>query len=65
MQMSRRNGGTAMIFVDRVDAGLKLAKNLDAYARQNDVLVLAIPRGGVPVAFQVASELGVPWMCSL
>jgi putative phosphoribosyl transferase len=49
-----------MIFVDRVDAGRKLAKNLDAYARQNDVLVLAIPRGGVPVAFQVASELGVP-----
>jgi putative phosphoribosyl transferase len=49
-----------MIFVDRVDAGRKLAKKLDAYAGQNDVLVLAIPRGGVPVAFQVASELGVP-----
>jgi putative phosphoribosyl transferase len=49
-----------MIFVDRVDAGLKLAKKLDAYARQNDVLVLAIPRGGVPVAFQVACELSAP-----
>ena len=49
-----------MVFVNRVDAGRKLAKKLDAYAGQNDVLVLAIPRGGVPVAFQVASELSAP-----
>jgi len=60
MQMRRRNGGAAMIFVNRVDAGLKLAKKLDAYAGQKDVIVLAIPRGGVPVAFQVASELNAP-----
>jgi hypothetical protein len=60
MQMRRWNGGAAMIFVNRVDAGCKLAKKLDAYAGQNNVLVLSIPRGGVPVAFQVASELSAP-----
>jgi putative phosphoribosyl transferase len=49
-----------MIFLDRVDAGRKLGKKLEAYAGRNDVLVLGIPRGGVPVAFQVATELGVP-----
>ena len=49
-----------MIFLNRVDAGRKLAKKLDAYARRKDVLVLGIPRGGVPVAFQVAAELSAP-----
>lgn len=49
-----------MIFLNRVDAGRRLAKKLDAYAKQEDVLVLGIPRGGVPVAFEVATELGAP-----
>jgi putative phosphoribosyl transferase len=49
-----------MHFLNRVDAGRRLAKKLGAYARRNDVLVLGIPRGGVPVAFQVADELEAP-----
>lgn len=49
-----------MMFLNRVDAGRKLAKKLDAYAGRRDVLVLGIPRGGVPVAFQVASQLEAP-----
>jgi len=49
-----------MIFLNRVDAGRKLAKKLAGFANRADVLVLGIPRGGVPVAFQVADELGVP-----
>jgi len=49
-----------MTFLNRVDAGRRLAKELDAYRGRRDVLVLGIPRGGVPVAFQVAAELGAP-----
>jgi putative phosphoribosyl transferase len=49
-----------MIFQDRKDAGRKLAKALDSYAAREDVIVLGIPRGGVPVAFQVAAELEAP-----
>jgi putative phosphoribosyl transferase len=49
-----------MTFLNRVDAGRRLAKKLDAYRGRRDVLVLGIPRGGVPVAFQVAAELGAP-----
>jgi predicted phosphoribosyltransferase len=46
-------------FKDRVDAGRKLAKELSKYANRSDVLILALPRGGVPVAFEVAKELNV------
>ena len=46
-------------FKDRVDAGKKLAKELSNYANRSDVLILALPRGGVPVAFEVAKELNV------
>ena len=46
-------------FKDRVDAGRKLAKKLSKYANRSDVLILALPRGGVPVAFEVAKELNV------
>lgn len=46
-------------FKDRVDAGKKLAKELSKYANRSDVLILALPRGGVPVAFEVAKELNV------
>ena len=47
-------------FRDRTDAGEQLAKELSVYAKRPDVLVLALPRGGVPVAFEVARSLGVP-----
>ena len=47
-------------FRDRGDAGRALAAALRQYANRNDVLVLALPRGGVPVAYEVARELGAP-----
>jgi len=49
-----------MHFRDRVDGGRRLAGLLNAYARRADVVVLALPRGGVPVAFEVARELKAP-----
>jgi predicted phosphoribosyltransferase len=49
-----------MRFLDRVDAGRRLAEPLLAYAGRPDVVVLALPRGGVPVAYEVARELRVP-----
>jgi hypothetical protein len=45
-------------FKDRAQAGKQLAKQLSAYAHRPDVVVLALPRGGVPVAFEVAAALG-------
>lgn len=48
-----------MIFRDRKDAGEKLAEQMTEFAERNDVLVLALPRGGVPVAFEVANKLKV------
>lgn len=47
-------------FQDRQDAGQFLADKLQDYASRDDVLVLALPRGGVPVAFEVAQALGAP-----
>ena len=44
------------MFIDRKDAGVKLAKTLDRY-KDKDILVLAIPRGGVEVAYEVAKYL--------
>lgn len=49
-----------MIFANRTEAGRSLAWRLDNYANRNDVVVLGIPRGGVPVAFQVAEALHAP-----
>ena len=49
-----------MVFRDRADAGRALAKRLGAYAHRPDVLVLALPRGGVPVAYEVARALNAP-----
>ena len=47
-------------FRDRVDAGRVLARGLEEFRDKPDVLVLALPRGGVPVGFEVARELGAP-----
>jgi predicted phosphoribosyltransferase len=49
-----------MQFVNRIEAGRLLAKKLHAYANRSDVIVLALPRGGVPVAYEVARALGAP-----
>jgi putative phosphoribosyl transferase len=49
-----------MIFRDRADAGRQLAAKLTRYADREEVLVLALPRGGVPVAYEVAKELKAP-----
>lgn len=49
-----------MIYRDRVDAGKQLATKLGDYADRDDVLVLALPRGGVPVAYEVAKALRAP-----
>lgn len=49
-----------MKFKDRTEAGQVLARSLAAYANLPDVVVLALPRGGVPVAFEVAKALNAP-----
>ena len=49
-----------MIYRDRIDAGKQLALRLSEYANRDDVMVLALPRGGVPVAFEVAKALRAP-----
>ncbi len=48
-----------MVFENRAEAGKALATRLAPYADRSDVLVLALPRGGVPVAFEVARALRV------
>ena len=48
------------LFKDRRDAGRKLAEELSTYAGRSDVIVLALPRGGVPVGYEVALALGAP-----
>jgi putative phosphoribosyl transferase len=62
---------------DRAEAGRLLGEKLSAYANRQDVLVLALPRGGVPVAYEIARrlkapldvfivrKLGVPWQPEL
>ena len=64
-------------FPDRAAAGRELAERLGQLAHRGDVLVLALPRGGVPVAFEIAQaldapldvlnvrKLGVPWQPEL
>jgi predicted phosphoribosyltransferase len=47
-------------FLNRRQAGAALAASLASYAGRPDVIVLALPRGGVPVAYEVATSLGAP-----
>lgn len=55
-----RRGETEPILRNRREAGRQLAEKLSSYANREDVLVLALPRGGVPVGFELARELNVP-----
>jgi predicted phosphoribosyltransferase len=48
------------IYVDRADAGRTLAESLTAYRSAPEAVVLALPRGGVPVAYEVATALSLP-----
>ena len=62
-----------MIFANRTEAGRQLARHVGQIRESPDVIVLGVPRGGVPVAFEVAAalrapldifvlrKLGVPW----
>src|ERR1700738_920273 len=47
-------------FPNRIEAGRQLAEKLDKYAGREDVIVLGLPRGGVPVAYEVAKRLRAP-----
>jgi predicted phosphoribosyltransferase len=49
-----------MLFHDRSDAGRRLGARLEDYAGRADVIVLGLPRGGIPVAYEVARRLGAP-----
>jgi predicted phosphoribosyltransferase len=61
----RQSGGTVHLdsqerFTDRFEAGRILAAHLQAFKDRDDVVVLALPRGGVPVAHEIAQSLDVP-----
>jgi putative phosphoribosyl transferase len=49
-----------MLFNDRIDAGKSLAKALKEYAHRPDAIVIACPRGGVVVGYEIASSLDLP-----
>jgi putative phosphoribosyl transferase len=53
-------GQAHVAFADRREAGKELAAKLARYRSREDVVVLALPRGGLPVAFEVAEALGAP-----
>src|SRR5512147_976943 len=48
------------MFKDRSEAGRRLAGKLTAYANRPDVIILALPRGGVPVGYEIARALSAP-----
>jgi predicted phosphoribosyltransferase len=53
-------GNTGGYFANRREAGRRLAAQLQQYAGRRDVIVLALPRGGVPVGYEIALALDVP-----
>lgn len=59
-QQPMQNQGRTARFQNRTEAGRKLAHQLRTYANYLDVIVLGLPRGGVPVAFEVAKALNAP-----
>lgn len=60
MRYGQCHDGDMKKFPNRREAGLLLAARLSAYADRDDVLVLGLPRGGVPVAYEVARRLHAP-----
>src|SRR6266508_2309461 len=59
--VSTARGGSAIRrFRNRSEAGRILARELTDYAGRDDVIVLALPRGGVPVGYELAKALGAP-----
>ena len=60
MERVGRTISMTRVFEDRVEAGRALARSLFAYRGATDAIVLALPRGGVPVGFEVAQALGLP-----
>jgi predicted phosphoribosyltransferase len=65
MEFLAGSGGKRLVvetkrFRDRTEAGQLLAERLRKYAGRDDVVVLALPRGGVPVGYEVAKALGAP-----
>lgn len=52
--------GVERLFANRTEAGHRLAESLRAYKEHPDAIVLGLPRGGVPVAYEVARQLGLP-----
>ena len=59
-QRSSITDESEVIYRDRRDAGRKLAVALGVLAQRSDLLVLGLPRGGVPVGYEVARALGAP-----
>lgn len=49
-----------MIFLDRIDAGKQLAKKLEKYKDQKNAIILAIPRGGVVIGYELSKALNIP-----
>ena len=60
LRIEQKGQGIPVIFKNRDEAGRRLASRLGKYADRDDVIVLGVPRGGVPIAFEVATTLNLP-----